>query len=92
MLEEDGLWELDSNGSCSGHCTYDSDHDSDGDATVGSTMLPIFTSSGEKKKPTKKKGKGKKKTPAPRYKTLGGSSKLLVADLGPAQHQKRLVS
>jgi hypothetical protein len=74
MLEEDGLWDLDSS-SGSGHSEYDFNYDSDGDNTVASTMLPIFASSGGKKKPKKKKGKGKVTTPAPKMIMSSGGSK-----------------
>jgi hypothetical protein len=71
MLEEDNQWE--SYDSCSGHSAYDFNYVSDGDNTVASTMLPIFTSSGGKKKPKNKKGKGKV-TPAPKTITSSGVS------------------
>jgi len=83
MLEEDGLWDSDS-GSCSGHSAYDFNYDSDGDITVASTMLPIFASSGGKKKPKKKKGKGKA-TPAPKIATSSGVSQT------PIQQQMKLL-
>jgi hypothetical protein len=73
MLEEDDQWNSDGS-SCSGHSAYDFNYDSDGDNTVASTMLPIFASTGGKKKPKKKKGKGKA-TPAPKTITSSGVSK-----------------
>jgi hypothetical protein len=69
MLEEDGLWDSDD---FSTHSDYDFNNDSD---TVASSMLPIFASSGGKKKPKKKKGKGNAVTPAPKKITSSGVSK-----------------
>ena len=83
-MNEDECWDSDS-GSCSGHSAYDFNYDSDGDNTVASTMLPIFASSGGKKKPKKKKGKGKMVTPAPKTTTSLGLSKT------PIQQQMNLL-
>jgi hypothetical protein len=49
-------------------------------------MLPIFASSGGKKKPKKKKGKGKATTPAPKTITSSGVSKTPIPP-----HQMKLL-
>jgi len=70
MLEEDNQWNSDDS-SCSGYSEYDYNAGDSDNSTVTSSMLPIATSFGGKKKPKKKKGKGKQ--PAPEKQSLGGS-------------------
>jgi len=66
-MNEDNAWESGSDGSCSGHSTYDNYRDSDDD-TVASTMLASLLGAEPR---AKKKGKGK--LPAPKKKSSGGS-------------------
>jgi len=65
-MNEDNIWELGSDSST--YSDYDFQNDSD---TITSSMLPIFATSGGKKKPKKNKGKGE--APAPKITSLGGS-------------------
>jgi len=83
MFYEDNIWESSSDMSTYSDYNYIV-RDSDADSVV-SSMLPIFTSGGGKKKPKQKKGNGKA-MPAPKKITSQRVSP------NPIQQQKRLVS